>query len=160
MASVSAVLKFRLQRYAASCTSIDHVYPSTVRGTYCYCEQHRWGIESIRREHQWLDENGYVHRTVRGVLSRHPPNQHHPEWVFVLALHGCGHLKIKTSSHRAAIWRGVHIRCRMCERVFRELQVEANWWKRKRDRKRHQELKLIQLQLSRKRLMVKIKRRS
>ncbi len=27
------------------CTPIDHVYPGTARGTWCYCHTNQWGKE-------------------------------------------------------------------------------------------------------------------
>ena len=152
-------MKFRLQRAAGPvCTSIDHIYPQGTRGSFCQCEQRRYGIEPPRRAVAVLDARGRVYRPVRRVIRRQAPNERHDDWVVVCSLRGCGHLEVKRSES-AAMWVGVKIRCRMCERVFRELQEETDRVQRKAAKKRKQEMAWIRHQMSKKRLVIRRLRR-
>jgi hypothetical protein len=129
------------------CTPMDHVYPSTTRGTMCYCVR-EWGVEPKRAPWAFL-QKGKVKRTVRS-LNRF-------KTCDVLFLRECGHVVAK---HRlpGKVWG--RVRCRMCERMAREVRKDYRKRQRKEAKRQAKAQRLLEKLLKRKRIRIHLKRKS
>lgn len=130
---------------------MDHVYPRAVRGEYCYCEARRWAVEPPRRQLKLFDDDGHVIRTVRKPIMTKRTDE---GWTTVCLLQECGHIVVKTSD-RKAVWIKTKTRCRMCERIFTELEAETKRVDAQNQRKREKEMAAIRLLLARKRIVIR-----
>lgn len=146
-------MKFRLQsNRATGCTTIDHVYSSTTRGEFCYCGQRRWGVEPEKKARAFRDADGHVLRAVRKVLMSQSTMSGH---VYVCLMQGCGHVVVKQTETKSS-WMNIKVRCRMCERIYQELEEEEAKARTQAENKRRKEMKLIQALLARKRLFIRL----
>lgn len=128
------------------CTPLDHVFPSIVRGTTCYCGQREWGVEPKRTQWEFL-KKGKVKRTVR-FLSRFKNHD-------VLFFRECGHIVTK-ERRPGKMW--TRVRCRMCERVAREVRKDFLKRKKKEVKRRAKQQRLMEKLLQRKRIRIRLKR--
>lgn len=129
------------------CTPLDHVFPSSVRGALCYCGQREWGIEPNRAQWEFL-KKGKVKRTVR-MLSRFPKHD-------VLFFQECGHIVTK-ERRTGKMWK--RVRCRMCERMAREVRKDYLKRKRKEAKRQAKQQRLMEKLLKRKRIRIRLKRK-
>lgn len=153
-------MKFRLRATPRTrCTTLDHVYEAHVRGSYCSCGAHRWGYENTKRNLQLLDARGRVYRVVWRVIKSQAPNDEHDYWVYVCTVHGCGHIITKRTESKA-VWTGIKIRCRMCERTYTELEAETARVRAQSDKRREKEMQAIRHMMARKRLVIRVPKKS